>query len=182
MTRYLTAPRIGIALTLCAASLFGAGELSNRRAPGFALMDSSLQRYYDPQDYRGKILLVNFMLTSCPHCLKFSAILEQVAAKYRDRVAVLEVVPSPDNVTTVRNYINAHKVTVPVLFDCGQVTAAYLKATPQNPRIDVPHLFIINAQGWIQNDFAYSPNTAHIFEGRGLFAELDRMLASAPKR
>jgi peroxiredoxin len=168
---------------LCSATLLcGAGALSNRRAPGFSLMDSSFRRFYDPQDYRGKVLLIDFMMTTCPHCLTFSGILEEVAAKYKDRVAVLQIVPAPDNATTVRNYIANRKITVPVLFDCGQVTASYLKATPQNPRIDVPHLFIINEQGWIQNDFSYSPATKHIFEGRGLFAELDRILASSPKR
>lgn len=169
------------ALLVCAVSLWAAGPLSNRRAPGFALMDSTLGRFHDPQDYRGKILIIDFMMTTCPHCMKLSEILEQVAVKYKDKVAILEIVPPPDNVTTVRKYIAEKKITVPVLFDCGQVAVSYMKATPENPRMDVPHLFLIDAQGWIQNDYGYSDATKHIFEGKGLFAEIDRMLAGSKK-
>jgi thiol-disulfide isomerase/thioredoxin len=169
-----------IVLWLSAVSLFGAGELSGRRAPGFALLDSSLTRYHDPQDYRGKILLVEIMLTTCPHCQQLSAILEEVAQKYRGRVQVLSIVIPPDNQATVGKYIAERKITNPILFDCGQVTASYLKATPQKSRIEVPHLFIIDEQGMIRNDYGYSEATKQIFEGRALFAELDRMLKQAP--
>ncbi len=174
--------RTFLAFLLSAACLAAASPLSNRHAPGFALMDSGFKHFYDPQDYRGKILVIDFMLTSCPHCQKVAGVLEEIATRYRDRVQVLEIVMPPDNQASVAKYIAAQKITVPVLFDCGQVTASYLKATPQNPHIEVPHIFIVNAQGWIQSDYAYSPATQHIFEGRGLAQELDRMLAAAGKR
>jgi len=45
----------------------------------------------------------------------------------------------------------------------------------------VPHVFLIDAQGMIRNDYEYSPLTKDVFEGRGLFAELDRMLAAKSK-
>jgi peroxiredoxin len=166
-------------LLLCFWNLFGAGELSSRRAPGFSLPDSSFKQH-DPQDYRGKILLLEIMQTACDRCVTFSPILEEAAARHKDKVAVLSIVIPPDNQTTVARYIADHKVKSPVLFDCGQVTASYLKATPQNPNFHVPHLFIIDAQGMIRSDFGYEPGAREIFEGRGLFAELDRMLN--PKR
>ena len=36
---------------LAASVLFGSGELSNRRAPGFALPSPDYSRYYDLQDF-----------------------------------------------------------------------------------------------------------------------------------
>ena len=42
-------------------------DYSNRRAPGFSLPDSAFEQH-DPQDYRGKVLLVDVMLTTCPIC------------------------------------------------------------------------------------------------------------------
>ncbi len=48
-----------------------AGELSNRRAPSFNLPDGRLQRY-DTQDLRGKVVLLEFMSTTCPYCAKLS--------------------------------------------------------------------------------------------------------------
>src|SRR6185369_7890260 len=113
--------RFLIALVVCSAALYGsAGELSGRRAPGFALPDSSI-RYYDSQDYRGKILIIDFMQTQCPNCATLSEILEKVKAKYAGKVAILSVVTPPDTPDTVKQYIAGHKLTYPILFDCGQM-------------------------------------------------------------
>jgi peroxiredoxin len=78
----------------------------------------------------------------------------------------------------VANFAAQYKVTTPVLFDCGQAAASYLKATPQNPRASVPHVFVIDGQGMIRNDFGYEFNTRNIFEGDGLDLEVDRLLAA----
>jgi hypothetical protein len=37
-------------------------------------------------------------------------------------------------------------------------------------------LFVIDKQGMIRNDFSYDPKTRDIFEGPGLFAEIDKLL------
>jgi thiol-disulfide isomerase/thioredoxin len=75
-----------------ASLLFASGELSNRRAPGFALPDPQYKHYYDLQDYRGKVVLIDIMSTRCPHCQLLTTTLEQVKARYGDKVAILEVV------------------------------------------------------------------------------------------
>src|SRR4026208_1284610 len=115
--------RIFLCLVACAGSLLAAGELSNRRAPGFSLPDSNL-KYYDSQDYRGKILLIEIMQTNCAHCATFAPILEEIATKYRGRVVALSVVNPPDNVGTVKRYLAEKKTSVPILFDCGQMAAS----------------------------------------------------------
>jgi peroxiredoxin len=158
----------------CAASLM-AGDLSGRRAPGFSLVDSNFVQH-DAQDYRGKILLIDIMQTTCPHCGAFSNVLQEVATRYGGKVAVLSIVNPPDTTGTVKQYIAQHKLSYPLLFDCGQVAASYMKATPQNTGFSVPHLFVIDAQGMIQNDYEYSAFSKGIFEGRDLFAELDRLV------
>ena len=66
-------------------TLFAAGEYSNRRAPGFSLADSHFQQH-DPQDYRGKVLIVDFMQTTCPVCMHLTDTLLQVKAKYGDKI------------------------------------------------------------------------------------------------
>jgi len=164
-------------MLVCAGALVASGELSGRRAPGFSLVDMTFKQH-DPQDYRGKILIVDIMQTSCPHCVTLSGVLEEVVAKYHGQVAVLSIVNPPDTTATVRRYVTEHKVSVPILFDCGQVSASYFKATPQTADINVPHIFLIDAQGMIRNDYSYSPLTRGVFEGRDLFTELDHMLAA----
>jgi len=97
-------------------ALFGAGELSNRRAPGFSLMDlRSVQ--HDPQDDRGKVVIVEFMQTTCPHCQKFTGILEQAKAKYREKIAIYSIVTNPDNGQSMQKYIVDYKLTTPILYD-----------------------------------------------------------------
>jgi peroxiredoxin len=164
---------------LSAACLPGAGELSGRRAPGFSLPEGpGLQR--DPQDYRGKVLIVDFMQVTCEHCIVFSAILEQARARYGDKIAILSIVNPPSDAKGVADYITQHKSKSPILFDCGQVAYSYLK--PTSPTITIPHVFLIDAEGMIRNDFAFGNDTLEIFQGKGLFAEIDKLLAGKSRK
>lgn len=171
------------AVFLSAVSLHAAGALSGRRAPGFSLPDRHMKQH-DPQDYRGKPLLVEFMQTGCPACTHLAGILEQVQAKYAGKISLLSVVVPPDTIENVRKYIDAHKVTTPILFDCGQMTASYLRITPQNPQVHFPHLFFIDAEGFIRNDFGHEELQPNRIDARKLSAEIDKLLAvgSSKKR
>jgi peroxiredoxin len=160
-------------LLLSAASVFGAGELSGRRAPGFSLPESP-GKQHDPQDYRGKILIVDFMQVTCEHCVTFSAILEQAKAKYGDKIVVLSIVNPPSDAKGVADFIAQHKIKTPILFDCGQVAYSYLK--PSSPTITIPHVFLIDGEGMIRNDFAFGNDTLEVFQGKGLFSEIDKLL------
>jgi peroxiredoxin len=154
-----------------------AGELSNRRAPGFSLPDPAYQHYYDLQDFAGKVVIIDIMSTRCPHCLLLSTTLEQVKARYGGKVGILEIVLPPDTLDTVSKFVATNNITVPVLCDMGQMTASYFMATPATmSKIGVPHLFLIDKQGMIRNDYAYEENTRNIFEGEGLVMEIDKLL------
>jgi peroxiredoxin len=165
-------------LLLSAACALASGELSGRRAPGFALPDSSA-KVYDPQDYRGKVLLIEFMRTDCEHCQKFSAILEQVKTKYGSKLGIISVVNPPSDAKAVAGYISQFKVTSPIVFDCGQVAYSYIK--PKSNSVTIPHIFLVDADGMIRNDFAYGNDTLGVFEGKGLYAEIDKLM-SAPHK
>jgi thiol-disulfide isomerase/thioredoxin len=161
---------------LVAGSLLGSGELSNRRAPGFALPDPEYQHFYDLQDYRGKVVLIDIMSTTCPHCLLLSSTLEKAKEKYGDLVQVLSVVLPPDNQDTIAKFRAVNKITVPIICDMGQMTISYLNARPGMSKIDVPHLFIIDKAGIIRNDFSYNDQDKAVFEGPGLFPQIDKLL------
>jgi thiol-disulfide isomerase/thioredoxin len=163
-------------IALLATALFGAGELSNRRAPGFSLMDlRSVQ--HDPQDDRGKVVIVEFMQTTCPHCQKFTGVLEQAKAKYKDQISIYSIVTNPDSGQTMQKYIVDYKLTSPILWDSGQVMASYMKLSPSNPTMSFPHFFLIDRNGMIKNDYGYGTATANVFETTGpLFAEIDKLL------
>ncbi len=157
--------RLAAVSVLGAATLLGADNLSNRRAPGFSLMDINYIQH-DLADYRGKVVLVEFIRTDCPVCQGFTSIIEKIRAKFGERVEVITIVNTPpDSQPAVLNFIATYKVKNPVLFDCGQVAASYMKLTPQNPQISLPHFFVIDQQGTIRSNYSYSGVTEAYFTG-----------------
>jgi len=169
-----------LAVLLCSTGLFAAGELSHRRAPGFSIVDAAMQQH-DLADYRGKYVILDIMQTTCAHCQKFSEILEKISIQYRPKVQPLSLVVPPDSLPIVQTYIRTHNITIPMLFDCGQVAASYLRIGPSRPTVTFPHAFLIDPQGNIVNDWGYDPETKEIFEGGGLSKELDRVLGAGKK-
>jgi thiol-disulfide isomerase/thioredoxin len=161
-----------LTLMFCAGMALTAQQ-ALRRAPGFALPDGITGQIRDLYDYRGKVVLLEFMSTTCPHCAAFADILAQAQRKYGDRVALISIVNIPvDNPNTVRQYVTGHKVTYPILLDMGQMEYSYV----QKPNVDLPHLYVIDANGYIRSEYGYSITTRDIFEGHGLFTEVDRVL------
>lgn len=164
------------AILFCAAALM-TGSVSQaadapRRAPGFALPDFK-GGIHDLADYRGKVVILEFMQSTCPHCATFNEKLSALAAKYGDRVAILAVGNPPvDSPATLSKYAAGHRISYPVLLDCGQMTYSYVRST----RVDLPMVFLIDAGGTIRSQHAWGPLERDIFEGNGLSAEVDRLL------
>lgn len=161
-----------------AASCLSAGTLSGRRIPSFSLPDSKAN-YHDILDYRGKVVLVEVMQTTCSHCQDLAAQLEKVQDKYGNNVPILSIVVPPDNSETVKQFSIRFHIRYPIVFDCGQVTASLMKATPANPNVKFPHLFLVDKSGMILEDFDWEKNQA-ILTGPGLFQSIEKLLAGAP--
>jgi peroxiredoxin len=167
-----------IAGLLLAASVCSAQGLSNRRAPSWNLPDSNL-KHYDLLDYRGKWLLLDFMITNCVHCKALAATLEKVQSKYGSKAAVLSItVTPPETQGTVAAFIKENKLTTPILFDQSQVAAVYLMISPSKPSFDTPHLFVIDPNGNIVRDWGYSEATKDLIEGppANLIKQLDTII------
>jgi peroxiredoxin len=158
-----------LTILLCAATFVAAA--ADRRAPGFSLVDSKAQEH-DLADYRGKLVLLTFIQTTCPHCNTFAGILEQALQRHGDKIAVLAVVNRPDDPNTVNAFISSHKITFPILFDSGQMAYSYVLS--QN--LNFPQLFVIDAGGTIRAEYEYGPLTREIFEGNGLESAIGKFL------
>lgn len=167
MNRFLAA------LILSAAVAVAAGELSDRRAPGFSLPDLNFEQH-DLYDFRGKVVVLNIMKTGCPHCQVLSKVLNDAEAHYGGAVKVLSIVHPPDSLASVRAYLRDNNLSTTILFDSGQVAASYMKLTPRNPSFETPHFFIIDQEGQIREDYGYEPLARNIFEGDGIYGILNR--------
>ena len=168
-----------IAFLLAAALLApAANEYSDRRAPGFSLPDSSFEQH-DPQDYRGKVLLVDVMVTTCPTCNQLADTLVSITKKYGDKIGIISVVTLPDTMADTTTFAAKHGITWPIVFDSGQMIASYLKVTPANPQVHFPHLFFIDGQGTIRNDFGPADEASLTVEK--LSAVIDHLLSPTRK-
>jgi hypothetical protein len=65
------------------------------------------------------------------------------------------------------------------VFDSGQMIASYLEVTPSNPQVHFPHLFVIDAQGMIRNDYEGTDDKALTVDG--LSGVLDHLLSPGTK-
>jgi peroxiredoxin len=165
-----------IAVLLAATvSVWAAGDYSNRRAPGFSLADSHYQQH-DPQDYRGKVLIIDIMQTQCLTCVKLADTLVQVKAKYGDKIGIISIVTLPDKQDSADRFAASRHITWPIVFDSGQVIISYLKLTPSNPQVHFPHLFLIDKDGMIRNDFEGHEEKELTVEA--LNAQIDKLLAA----
>lgn len=143
-----------------------------RRAPSFTLPDHT-GGFQDLTEYRGKVVLLDIMLTGCPHCKDFSKVLEQVKAKYGDQIRVLSMVNPPDTMESVKQYVKDNKITAPVMFDCGQAAYSYVRSG----QIQLPRLFVIDQQGMIRGDVSYTEATKSNFLAPAVMAQIDKLLA-----
>jgi peroxiredoxin len=159
-----------IALLLAACAV--APAQAPRKAPSFTLPDVN-RTLHDITDHRGKVVVLEIMQTTCPHCAAFSKVLEQIHKQYAGRVQVLAIVNPPDGPETMQQYIKTNKVTFPLLFDSGQVAYTYVLTGS----ISLPRVWIIDRNGMIAKDTSYTAQTKDFFEKRGIFAEIDKVLA-----
>src|ERR1019366_4118299 len=105
-----------LAILVMAVSALTVGQgLSGRRAPSFALPDSSLKSY-DILDYRGRWLVLDYMKTDMPASKPLSKQLDQLKTRMGAKVAILSIVLPPDNTATVGKYITETKTIIPILF------------------------------------------------------------------
>jgi len=143
--------RILVASLLCAALGFGQ-DLSGRRAPHFSLIDTNLVQH-DLHDYRGHWLIVVFTKTNCLRCQVLSKTLEEVKAKYPEKIGVLAILGAAENNTTVMQYIAENKSSYGVVFDASQVTPLYFPGAPARLEHDTPHWFLVDPDGMIRFDW-----------------------------
>jgi peroxiredoxin len=163
-----------IAIGLLCAMLLSAAD-APRRAPGFCLPDQTMQ-WRDLADYRGKVVILEFMQSTCPHCAAFVNTLTGLQQKYGGKVAVISVAVAPDPPQQVAQFAAGHKLPYPLLYDSGQMTFSYVRVQS----VEFPTVYLIDGAGMIRGNWANGPLTKDIFEGNGLAKEVDRVLGVAP--
>jgi peroxiredoxin len=103
-------------------------------------------------------------------------VLNGLKIKYGEKLAILAVANPPDNPQSMLQFVNGHKLAYPLLLDQGQVAASYVRS----PSVDLPTVYLVDANGMIRNSWQNSVLTKDIFEGPGLTREIDKLLTGVP--
>ena len=127
--------------------------------------------------YKGKVVALAFIYTTCPHCQHLTGVLNQIAKDYSARgVQVLECAFNADAVQTMPEFLQRFAPQ----FSAGYATRAsvlsYLQYSTDDPRpLYVPHMVFLDRTGVIRGDY---PGEGPFFQDPdgNIRKELDKML------
>ncbi|MEM3831991.1 MAG: TlpA disulfide reductase family protein [Thermoprotei archaeon] len=81
-------------------------------------------RIYTLSNFTGKITLIEFMATWCPHCKNMIPVLKQVYFEFKNKINIVSIGPdASDNLDTLRTYKSEYNITWTILWDNGGVLA-----------------------------------------------------------
>lgn len=124
----------------------------HRLAPDFSLPDQQ-GRMHRLEDYRGQVVVLNFMSAECPWSARADQGLLDMLEQFGEQIILLSVA-SNANETPEQIIKAAQQRHLPkVLLDSEQVVARRYKAQT------TPHIFIIDADGRLRYQGAYDDVT-----------------------
>src|SRR5690349_6651445 len=105
--------------------------------------------------YRGKVIALAFISTTCPHCQALTRELIPLQKEYAAQgVQFLECAINPGGEMNVPEFIKQFQTTFPVGWTTEPAAKAYLGISVMDQRIFyVPHLVFIDRGGIVRGDF-----------------------------
>ena len=163
---------------LCAAAIApGFAAPVPRPSPEFSVMMPG-RKPMPLKTLRGKVVVLAFISTTCPHCQKLTGELSAIQREYAARgVQILESAFN-DGVTEkdVTGFVQQYHPGFPVGMNDRASVMSYLQYSLLGGPLYVPHLIFLDRQGVIRGDFAgESPFMQNA--GPNVRAELIKMLA-----
>lgn len=135
-------------------------------APGFTLPAVGSDEQVSLQDYRGKVVLLDFWATWCPPCRKQMPAVQNIHedAALKDELAVVSVnsEDGADRRAKVQKYLDANGYTFTTVYDDGRATSQYGVSS-------LPTLVVVTPHGEI----------SHIKKGVHSEADLRRLVDEA---
>ncbi len=136
----------GIALVF--VSVFAAEAQSVRRAPELTFMLPGPEQKQLNQ-YRGKVVAVEFIYTTCPHCQAASHLMTKLQQEYGARgLQVIDIAINPNADLLVENFVKDNQVGFPVGWSTPDEMQRFMGFSIMD-RYVVPQLALIDRKGYI---------------------------------
>ncbi|SPE36650.1 Redoxin domain protein [Candidatus Sulfopaludibacter sp. SbA3] len=162
--------RIAMIAAMC-ASAFGIAAT----APPFQMQVLN-GRTVSFGQYRGKVLAVAFILTTCPHCQDLTKALKPLSREYAPRgVQFLECAFNEDAPATMPEFLDQFHPPFPVGWSSGAAVRAYLHYSTLEANFFVPHMVFLDRTGVVRGDF---PGDSDFFKKpeENIRGQLEKML------
>lgn len=175
--------RIALPALLCATAAFtlAAGDAA-RPSPAFSILRVG-QPAPPPlrlSQYRGKVVALAFIHTTCTHCQDLTAVLKPIAKDYAPRgVQFLECAFNENVQNLLPEFIQRFQPPFPVGWNNNLAVMSYLQHSIIDQRpFYVPHMVFLDRQGVIRGDY---PGEDQFFRNpdANIRVELDRLLKPA---
>lgn len=116
---------------------------NDQPAPDFSLLDLEGRRH-TLSDYHGRVRVVHFWSAECPHAARAAEQLLAYRQEWGEKVVVLNIAPNANESPDLLRQAAARLQLSPVLLDATQQVADLYSAAT------TPHLFVIDAQGFLR--------------------------------
>jgi peroxiredoxin len=101
-------------------------------------------------DYRGKVVCVEFLFTTCPHCQHSSQVLSRLQNEFGPRgFQALGIAFNPMAKMLVPEFVQHYRVNFPVGYAERDPVNAFLQNPPENA-LHVPQLVFIDRKGMVR--------------------------------
>ena len=133
--------------------------------------------------YRGKIVSLAFISTTCSHCQEFTKVLNVLAKEYTPRgVQFLECAFNNEASSSLPEFLQRLKPAFPVGYSSNIAVLNYLSGTTTDLRpIYIPRVVFLDRAGVIRVDITGEDNFFQNAE-TGMRAQLEKMLKRAPAK
>ena len=127
-----------------------------RPSPPFSILQPAGNAPIELGHYRGKIVVLAFIDTHCPHCQKLTNFLNEMAPRYAARgVQVIECAFNDDAQNSLSGFIQQFHPAFPVGYSGRAAVMAYLQIPIMDPHpLYVPHMVFLDRRGVIRTDAA----------------------------
>jgi len=136
-----------LSVSLLGAPAFAASNQTLRKAPelSFNLPGKGPQLL---SQYRGKVVALSFIFTTCPHCKAASKVMTKLQAEYAARgLQVIDVAVNPNADLLVEDFVKENHVGFPVGWVPQEQMVTFMNFP--SARFVVPQLALIDRKGFI---------------------------------
>jgi thiol-disulfide isomerase/thioredoxin len=125
--------------------------------------------------YKGKVVVLEFLLTTCPHCQKSATVLSKLQKEYGPKVQVLGVAINPEG--DVAGFQRQYATGFQVGWGTRETAMSYLQHSIMAPNFYVPQVVIVDKAGMIRGQWGGADPFVGEKQEENMKAFIDKLLA-----